>query len=105
MEQLPPGVPLSQIPALKPPPGVKPNFVDPVSLAPAIIAVNVVFLVLMLIALVMRLYTKGILLRNLWWDDRKTVPHIWPRRVLTQTVDFALIAAVSVSTLRDEWCD
>lgn len=69
MDSIPSGVPLSKIPTLKPPPGVKSNFVDPPSLANAIIAVSVVFLALMLIALTVRIYTKWILLRSLWWDD------------------------------------
>ncbi|KAM6477264.1 hypothetical protein HDV62DRAFT_373269 [Trichoderma sp. SZMC 28011] len=41
---IPPGVDLCQIPASLPPPGVVPNFVDPESLAGAIIAVSVVML-------------------------------------------------------------
>lgn len=72
MDSLPPGVPLSEIPAGKPPAGVKPNFVDPKSLANAIITVNAVFLALMLIFLTLRIYTKAVLLHNLWWDDCKS---------------------------------
>jgi len=66
---LPPGVDLSQIPSLRPPPGVIPNFKHPPSLADALIAVDVVFLALMLVAVGVRVYTKGFILRSLGWDD------------------------------------
>ena len=72
MDSLPPGVPLSEIPALKPPPGIKPNFVNPPSYANALVTVNAVFLTLMLITLALRLYTKGVLLKSLGWDDCKS---------------------------------
>ncbi|KAF6226143.1 hypothetical protein HO133_009009 [Letharia lupina] len=47
---IPAGVPLSEIPSLQPPPGVTPNFINPPTIAPALIAVNGVFLALMLVA-------------------------------------------------------
>ena len=72
MDSLPPGVPLSEIPAGKPPIGVEPNFVDPKSLANAIVTVNAVFLALMLIFITLRVYTKAMLLHSLWWDDCKS---------------------------------
>lgn len=65
----PAGVPLSEIPSLQPPPGVTPNFIDPPTIAPALIVVNGVFLALMLVAVSIRIYCKGILLRSLGWDD------------------------------------
>ena len=68
-ESIAAGVPLSQIPTLEPPPGVTPNFVNPHSLATTLIAVNGVFVALMLIALSIRIYTKGMILRSLGWDD------------------------------------
>ena len=71
MESLPPGIPLSQIPAGKPPAGVKPNLIDPDSLGGAIVTVNAVFLALMLIFVTLRIYTKAVLLQTLWWDDCK----------------------------------
>ena len=75
MDSIPPGVPLSEIPALQPPPGVKSNFVDPPSYANALIAVNAVFLAFMLIALTIRIFTKSILLHSLGWDDCKSPLH------------------------------
>lgn len=66
---LPPNADLSKIPAMKPPPGEIPNFVDPPSIGNAIIIVNVVFLALMLGFVTVRVYTKGVLSRSLGWDD------------------------------------
>lgn len=66
---IPAGVPLSEIPALQPPPGITPNFINPPTIAPALIAVNGVFLALMLLAVSIRIYSKGLLLRSLGWDD------------------------------------
>lgn len=62
---------LSHTPFLTPPPGVVPNFVDPVSQARSVIVINVIWITLMLCFVVMRIYTKGHLLRNLGWDDCK----------------------------------
>lgn len=62
MDSLPPGVPLSEIPAGKPAAGVKPNLVHPPSLANADVTVNAVFLALMLILTSFRIYTKAMLL-------------------------------------------
>lgn len=104
MDSIPSGVPLSKIPTLKPPPGVKSNFVDPPSLANAIIAVSVVFLALMLIALTVRIYTKWILLRSLWWDDCECQIGCQYADLKTQAdpicKDTALIAAVSFVMLK-----
>ena len=66
---IPAGIPLSEIPSLQPPPGVTPNFVNPPTIAPAVIAVNAVLLALMLVAVSIRIYCKGLLLRSLGWDD------------------------------------
>ena len=65
---------LSHTPFLKPPPGVVPNFVDPVSQARDVIVINVIWITLMLCFVAMRLYTKGRLLGNLGWDDCKSFP-------------------------------
>ena len=70
---IPSGVPLSKIPSLQPPPGVTPNFINPPSIANAIITVSRLFLVLMLAAVSMRIYTKGVIIRTLGWDDCKKI--------------------------------
>ncbi|KAL6875001.1 hypothetical protein J3F83DRAFT_535429 [Trichoderma novae-zelandiae] len=56
--QLPPGVDLCLVPAALPPPGVIPNFVNPTSLAPAIIAVSVVMLTVSTVFLAARVLTN-----------------------------------------------
>jgi hypothetical protein len=56
--QLPSGVDLCQVPAAMPPPGVVPNFVNPASLATAIIAVSVVMLTISTIFLAARVVTN-----------------------------------------------
>ena len=53
---LPPGVPLSQIPATVPPAGVLPNFVDPPSLLPATIGVSTVMVALTLFFVAIRVF-------------------------------------------------
>lgn len=60
---------LDHIPAYPPPPGVTPNFKNPVSLAMPLIVVNVVFISLMAIFVVLRIYTKHFIVCKLWWDD------------------------------------
>lgn len=57
------------IPAIPPPPGVVSNFNNPKTLAPSLIAVNATFLSLMLIAVSIRIYSRGFIVRALGWDD------------------------------------
>ena len=66
---LPPGTDLSKIPALEPPPGVIPDFVNPPSLAKTLIIVNVIFMVLMVIFVALRVYSKALVIRAMGWDD------------------------------------
>lgn len=65
---------LSQIPALKPPSGLVPNLHNPRGLGTTIITVNSVFLALMTLTLIARIYAKGAIVRSLWWDDRVLLP-------------------------------
>lgn len=60
---IPPGTDLCQLPAAMPPPGVVPNFVDPESLAPALIAVSAVMLTWSTIFIAARLWMN--------WRDLK----------------------------------
>ena len=60
---------LSQIPAGDPPDGEQSNFVNPQSSAKALIILNVVFVSLMLCSVMIRVYTKGVIIRSLGWDD------------------------------------
>ncbi|BCS20856.1 uncharacterized protein APUU_21288S [Aspergillus puulaauensis] len=65
MEELP----LDQQPAMPPPPGLETNFVDPPSRQPAIIAMSVVFVSLMLLVVSVRTYTRTRILKSWGWDD------------------------------------
>lgn len=68
---------LSKVPALKPPPGIKPDFQHPGGVGTAIIVVNAVFLGLMVICLAARIYVKTGIIRAFWWDDgRLPMPYI-----------------------------
>ena len=62
---------LEDIPALPPPPGVVSNFVNPPTLGPTLIAINAVFLPLTMIAVTIRIYVKGHIIRAIGWDDCK----------------------------------
>ena len=70
---LPPGVDLSMIPSMAPPPGVLPNFIDPVTLADSIVAVCAATSVLAVILLCMRLYSTTKITRSASYDDAASV--------------------------------
>lgn len=59
--------------ALPPPPGVQPNFNDITTKQKAGIAVNVVFLVLVTFAVILRVYTRSVIMKlRLSSDDCKS---------------------------------
>jgi hypothetical protein len=68
---LPPnaGIDLSQIPALQPPPGVVPNFIDPYTRGPMLIALSAVAIGIMYLFVVARFYCKLTLRHTVTWDD------------------------------------
>ncbi|KAH7311255.1 hypothetical protein B0I35DRAFT_437781 [Stachybotrys elegans] len=66
---LPPNVPLDRIPSGQPPPGVIPNFVNPPSYAHEIRVLEGVFMSLMLIAVLVRVYVRFRLVKAWGWDD------------------------------------
>jgi hypothetical protein len=57
------------MPALAPPPGVVPNFVDPPTNRTAIFGVFVTCLVIMTLAVAIRMYTKIFMLKKLAVED------------------------------------
>ena len=63
------GMDLSQIPAMKPPPGIKPNLQHPRGIGGTIIAVNIALLVSMIICLAIRLLVRSWIVKGLSWDD------------------------------------
>ena len=60
---------LTDWPALPPPTGVQPNFVNPPDRGPSTVPVIGVFMGLALIFYSARVYTKIVLVRRASWDD------------------------------------
>ncbi|KAL6719194.1 hypothetical protein ACLMJK_003431 [Lecanora helva] len=67
--QLPPGVPIQNLPAAKPPQGVRPNFVDPPSYQHALIILEGIFVPLMLLFVFMRIFVRTRISKTWGWDD------------------------------------
>ena len=59
----------ASLPALEPPPGVVPNFVDPTDRGYTLIIVGAVLMTLMVLFFVIRMYTKCFVSRKFSWDD------------------------------------
>ena len=68
IERIPPAV-LKTIPAGQPPPGIEPNFADPLSRAPVVIGVGIAFGVLAVFCFFIRIYTKLAIKKSWKWDD------------------------------------
>ncbi|KAL2127667.1 hypothetical protein VTI74DRAFT_10338 [Chaetomium olivicolor] len=56
---------INEIPAMSPPPGQTSNFDDPETLHPMVFGVAVATMALMTVAIVIRVFTKGVLLRDM----------------------------------------
>lgn len=59
----------SQIPALQPPPGVVPNFTDPYTRGPMLLALSAVAIGIMYVFVLARFYCRFSLQHKLTWDD------------------------------------
>lgn len=69
------GLDFSKIPITIPPPGVTPNFVNPQTIAPAIVAIGVVMAILTVSFVLLRLYSNHHAKRKFGIDDcMKPVP-------------------------------
>lgn len=66
---IPADIDLSQIPAYPPPPGVVSNFVNPPSLATAIIVTSSVMVGVMVLCVAARMYAKAVVTHTVGWDD------------------------------------
>lgn len=60
---------LQDMPAMMPPEGQIPNFVNPETMHPIVLGVAIGTMVLMVIALVVRIFTKAFLLREVKLED------------------------------------
>lgn len=68
----------SQMPALKPPPGVMPNFVDPYTKGPLLLVLSAVAIGIMYFFVLARFYCKFYVQRIATWDDCKSTRHAMP---------------------------
>ncbi|KAI9887104.1 MAG: hypothetical protein M1823_001094 [Watsoniomyces obsoletus] len=68
-----PGRDPSQIPSLRPPPGVTPNFVDPYSRGQVVRISTAVSISLAALFVCMRIYSRAFIVRKLWWDDYTSI--------------------------------
>ena len=59
------------LPAGAPPPGVKPNLVNPESTGPILVGVSSAFFTLMTVFVFVRIYTKAFIHRKWMLDDSK----------------------------------
>ncbi|KAH0386879.1 hypothetical protein KCU92_g2262, partial [Aureobasidium melanogenum] len=64
-----PNVDYWQVPAAKPPNGITPNFVDPPSIGHRQTATNIVVLIIMIIVVLLRLYTRIFIVKSVGYDD------------------------------------
>jgi hypothetical protein len=69
--KLPPEV-LAKLPSIRPPPGVQPNFIDPPTVAPRILAACTVLLAVMLGFVGVRFYVVCKIARRMGADDWMT---------------------------------
>lgn len=58
-----------RVPAIDPPPGVIPNFVNPESRMQGLIVTAICFTVIAGICVCLRMYTRMFLTRSVGWDD------------------------------------
>lgn len=83
---LPPGTDLSKIPAGIPPPGVIPNFVNPPSLAPVVLGINITFMVITAVFVSARLTVNLTRKRKTGIDDCKSTSESSARLLTTDRV-------------------
>ncbi|MCJ1320752.1 hypothetical protein MMC15_006093 [Xylographa vitiligo] len=61
--------PLDNIPAGLPPPGIIPNLVNPSQQGPTIVALDGIFVALMLVMVLIRIYVRARVVKIWGWDD------------------------------------
>ena len=66
---IPPDAAIGNIPALPPPPGVQPNFVNPESFGRAVNIFGGIFVAFMLSALSIRILVRTVITKGWGWDD------------------------------------
>lgn len=66
---IPPGTDISKLPALAPPHGVVPNFIDPESRAYAVLVGSGILTAITLIFVMLRFYAKAFVTKAIGWED------------------------------------
>lgn len=103
LAQIPPNM-LNSLPALQPPAGVQPNFVNPEDRGYISNSVATVLLCLMVSLFANRVYTKLFIIRKMGWDDCKCasehVEQIETRLTMVQSIvhDWIRRYSMAVST-------
>ena len=93
MEPTPNAVQIAQMPAALPPPGVKPNPVDPYTTGPIAIVICSILLFIMLVFVSIRLYVKLKIVRKFTPDDCKYFGLTFMDALLT-LIDTCIVATV-----------
>ena len=70
---IPPGTDLSKVPALAPPHGVCPNFIEPASRASGLRQYLAIVTAITLAFVMLRMYTKLFVTKAIGWDDGKQI--------------------------------
>ena len=87
-------------PAGTPPFGVRPNFDNPPNRDVVLHTTTAVFLTFTSLAVLIRIYTRRVLIRSVGYDDCKRLCPCWFRTTLTLSQDASIIAWVDIPTAR-----
>lgn len=92
----PSDVDLTKIPALNPPPGVAPDFVDPATRANLTLISCAAIVAVMILFVMLRMYTKIYVIQTTGWDDCKQIRPLPTRKIPTKLtdIDVCIFAAV-----------
>jgi hypothetical protein len=70
------GIPLTEIPAGRPPPGQVSHLHHAIGRAHMITTCDIICVIIVCTVVAMRMYTRVRLLKSLWWDDCESAPAI-----------------------------
>jgi hypothetical protein len=94
----PSNVDLTKIPALDPPPGVTPDFVDPATRANLTLVSCAGIVAVMILFVMLRMYTKIYVIQTTGWDDCKQIRPLSTRNIYVATnmtdIDICILASV-----------
>ncbi|MCJ1458810.1 hypothetical protein MMC28_009184 [Mycoblastus sanguinarius] len=96
--EVPPGVPLDQLPGLDPPPGVTPDFVNPDNYQSTIIATMTVCLTVATLITALRLYTRLFIIKSFHLEDYASCA-AWAGLVLSAAVEITYSPVILAAKL------